>query len=108
MEMNAEGEGHPEHSRRRRTAFLSGGVKQQQHWIVDKSGKTVNSSGQVERHPSWNEALLDLGIVASFSVLDDFLDDIVSKENQRDILGACLVYILCFYQLYTHWQVRLN
>ena len=105
MEVNVEGEGHDENVRRRRTAFLSGGVKQQQHWIVDKSGKTVNSSGKVDRHPSWNEALLDLGIVASFSVLDDFLDDVVSGGNQEKILGAWLIYFLCFYQLFSHWQV---
>jgi hypothetical protein len=69
----------------------------------DKHGNKINKAG--ERHPSWNEALMDLSIVASFSVLDDYLDDKAGENESMTLLWTVYMYFLCFFPLFTHWQV---
>jgi hypothetical protein len=101
-------EGEKKEFKHRRHAFLQGGVKQLQQWVVNERGEQVNSSSDEERHPSWNEALIDLAIVASFTVLDDYLDDVVAEQSGTQILWAFVTYVLCFSPLFNHWQVLLR
>lgn len=94
--------GRHRHSRKK---VFSESVTQLQKWVI-VDGKRINSSlSSEERHPGWNEALIDLSIVASFSVLDDFLDDVVSNGNSKTILFAVYTYFLSYYPLFSHWSI---
>jgi hypothetical protein len=95
---------HKNATKRKRLNFFTQSVTQQQHWtIID--GKKVNTANDVERHPSWNEALIDLAIVASFSALDDFIDDVVKEHSSINILYSIYIYFICYYPLFDIWQV---
>lgn len=92
--------------RTRYEAILGGTIHQQQRWERDSlTGQSINSSNKANRHPSWNEALIDLAIVASFSVLDSFLESAVEEGTGLTIFEAAFVYFICYWPLYSHWQV---
>jgi hypothetical protein len=94
------------HSHSRYEAVLNGTIHQQQRWEQDiTTGQSVNTSNKTHRHPSWNEALIDLAIVASFSVLDSFLESAVEEGIGLNIVEAAFIYFICYWPLFSHWQV---